>query len=171
MSQGLRDMLANRRFAIPLIILLAFCFIGLILVGAVLILRPGAPPEGTPIAQETSTRPLIPTEQPTSTRVPTGSPTPRPSPTLVPLGTQVGSASGGTPVSSVGDGATATAAAATAEATTEPTATGSTGGEATATPQTEEELADTGVGWGLILFSGIGLALLALVARRVRLAQ
>ena len=49
MSQGLREMLANRRFAIPLIVLLAFCFVGLILVGVVLILKPGAPDQGTEV--------------------------------------------------------------------------------------------------------------------------
>jgi hypothetical protein len=165
MSQGLRDMLANRRFAIPLMVLLAFCFIGLILVGVVLILRPGAPDGGEPVAQATSTQPLEPTALPTSTRAPTDTPTPRPTPTLVPLGTEV-SSSGGTPVSSVGEGATPTGAAATTAATEE-----STPGAATATPQTEEELAQTGVGWGLILFSGVGLAILVLVARRLRLAQ
>jgi hypothetical protein len=161
MSEGLRDMLANRRFAIPLIILLAFCFIGLILVGVVLILRPGAPPPGTPVAQATATTALEATEEPSPTPQPIDSPTPRPSPTLVPLGTPVRSESTGTPVSPAGTG----------EATAEPTATGSAAGEATATPQTEDELAQTGVGWGLILVSGIGLAVLVLVARRLRLAH
>jgi hypothetical protein len=169
MSQGLRDMLRNRRFAIPLIILLAFCFIGLILVGIVLILRPGAPDTGESVAQATATQPLEATERPTSTRVPTDSPTPRATPTLVPLGTQVSSASEGTAVSPAGEGVTPTGAPGTAEATEEPTSGAGTG-EATATPQTEEELAETGVGWGLILFSGVGLAILVLVARRLRLA-
>lgn len=168
MSEGLRDMLANRRFAIPLIILLAFCFIGLILVGVVLILRPGAPPPGTPVAQATATTALEATREPTSTPQPIDSPTPRPSPTLVPLGTPVSSEATGTAESSAG---TPVSPAGTDEATAEATATGSAGGEATATPQTEDELAQTGVGWGLILVSGIGLAMLVVVARRFRLAQ
>lgn len=171
MSQDLRDMLANRRFAIPLIILLAFCFIGLILVGVVLILRPGASDGGTPVAETTDTATLEPTDQPTSTPVPTDSPTPRPSPTLVPLGTPEDSGSVGTPVSSAGGDATSTSEAAAATPTTEPTSTAPPAGEATATPQPEDELAQTGVGWGLILFSGAGLAVLALIARRLRLAH
>jgi hypothetical protein len=167
MSQDLRDMLSNRRFAIPLIILLAFCFVGLILVGVVLILRPGAPQDDEPVAQATATVPADATDLPTSTPAPTDSPTPRSSPTLVPVGTEVTSGSGGTPVSSVDGDATATEPVATVE----PTSTETAGAEATATPPTEEELAETGVGWGLILFSGIGLALLVLVARRLRLAH
>ena len=167
MSQDLRDMLSNRRFAIPLVVLLAFCFIGLILVGIVLILRPGAPQDGGPVAQATSTVPTDVSEPPTWTPAPTDSPTPRSSPTLVPVGTEVTSGSGGTPVSSADGAATATEPVATAE----PTSTESATAEATAIPSTEEQLADTGVGWGLILFSGIGLALLVLVARRLRLAH
>jgi hypothetical protein len=164
MSQGLREMLANRRFAIPLIVLLAFCFVGLILVGIVLIVRPGAPDADEPVAGVTNTPDLESTAQATSTQVPTDAPTRRPTPTLVPLGTPVESASGGTPVSSVGGDATATTAA-----TAEPTATS----EATATPipVTDEELADTGIGWGLVLFAGVGLAMLAVAARRFRMAQ
>lgn len=170
MSQDLRDMLANRRFAVPLIILLAFCFIGLILVGIVLILGLGASDGDQPIAEVTDTATLEPSEPPTWTPEPTDSPTPRPSPTLVPLGTSDGPTSGGTPVSSAGGEATATSGAATAEPTAESTSTVPTSEQGTATPQTEEELAQTGVGWGLILFSGAGLAALALVARRLRLA-
>ena len=160
MSRDLRDMLANRRFAIPLIILLAFCFVGLILVGVVLILRPGASDGGEPVAQATATVTLVPTDQATSTPSPTNSPTPRPSPTLVPLGTATEAALAGTPSSTP-----------TSTPTAESTSTTSPGGEATATPQTEDELAQTGVGWGLILFSGAGLAVLVLVARRLRLAH
>jgi hypothetical protein len=55
MSQGLRDMLANRRFAIPLIVLLGFCFIGLLLIGVILIWKPGAQPVEEPVAQITAT--------------------------------------------------------------------------------------------------------------------
>lgn len=167
MSQDLRDMLANRRFAIPLIILLAFCFVGLILVGVVLILRPGPSDGGEPVAELTDTVTLVPTEQLTSTPAPTDSPTPRPSPTLVPLGTSTEPVSAGTAVTSVAGEGTATGEATTAV----PTATSTIGGEATATPQTEDELAQTGVGWGLVLFSGAGLAVLVLVARRLRLAH
>ncbi|MEJ2734210.1 MAG: hypothetical protein P8189_11700 [Anaerolineae bacterium] len=160
MSQDLRDMLANRRFAIPLIILLAFCFVGLILVGVVLILRPGPSDDGEPVAEATLTATFVPTERLTSTPSPTDSPTSRPSPTLVPLGTSTESVSAGTPSSTPSSTPTA-----------ESTSTTSPGGEATATPQTEDELAQTGVGWGLVLFSGAGLAVLALVARRLRLAH
>ena len=165
MSQGLREMLANRRFAIPLIILLAFCFVGLILVGVVLILRPGAPDTDEPVAQATNTPELEPTVQATSTQAPTEAPTERPTPTLVPIGTPVDSGSGGTPVSSTGGDATPTTAA-----TAEPTATSTQSAEATATPIPDEELADTGIGWGLVLFAGAGLAVLAVVARRFRMA-
>ena len=161
MSQGLRDMLANRKFAIPLIILLAFCLIGLILVGIVLILRPGATETGTPVAQTTFTATLEPTTRPIPTSIPTNSPIPRASPTLVPLGTPVISAATGTAASPAGGTATPGGAATGTAASP----------SATATPPTDEELADTGIGWGLILFSGIGLALLAVVARRLRLAQ
>jgi hypothetical protein len=164
MSQGVREMLANRRFAIPLIILLAFCFVGLILVGVVLIVKPGAPDADEPVAQATNTPGLQPTDQATSTQAPTDAPTPRPTPTLVPLGTPVDSASGGTPGSSVGGDATPTTAA-----TAAPTATSAA--QATATPVTDEELADTGIGWGLVLFAAIGLAVLAVASRRLRMAR
>jgi hypothetical protein len=166
MSQGVREMLANRRFAIPLIILLAFCFVGLILVGVVLIVKPGAPDADEPVAQATNTPGLQPTEQATSTQAPTDEPTARPTPTLVPLGTPVDSTSGGTPVSSVGGDATPTTAA-----TAEPTATAGQGAQATATPIADDELADTGIGWGLVLFAGIGLAVLAVASRRLRMAR
>lgn len=153
MSQGLRDMLANRRFAIPLIVLLAFCFVGLILVGIVLILRPG---DNGDVAQATDTPVLEPTARATSTPIPTEEPTQRPTPTLVPLGTSVSSGSGDeTPTT-----------AATEEPTAAPTQTPS----ATGTPITDEELADTGIGWGLVLVAGIGLGMLAVAARRLRMA-
>jgi hypothetical protein len=171
MSQDLRNMLANRRFAIPLIVLLAFCFVGLILVGIVLILRPGASDGGEPVAQATATVTLVPTDRPTSRPSPTDLPTPRPSATLVPLGTSSEPVSADTPVTSATGDATATGEATTAAPTAASTSTASTGGEATATPQTEDELAQTGVGWGLILFSGAGLAVLTLIARRLRLAH
>lgn len=164
MSQGVREMLANRRFAIPLIILLAFCFVGLILVGIVLIVKPGAPDGDEPVAQATNTPGLQPTEQATSTQAPTDEPTARPTPTLVPLGTPVDSTSGGTPVSSVGGDATPTTAA-----TAAPTATSAPA--ATATPTTDEELADTGIGWGLVLFAGVGLGVLAIASRRLRMVR
>jgi hypothetical protein len=151
-------MLANRRFAIPLIVLLAFCFVGLILVGIVLILRPG---DDGDVAQATDTPVLEPTTQATSTPVPTEEPTRRPTPTLVPLGTSVSSAGG----SENGEGTPVTAA--TATATTAPTQTP----QATSVPVTDEELADTGIGWGLVLMAGIGLGMLAVAARRLRMAR
>lgn len=159
MSQGLRTMLANRRFAIPLIILLAFCLIGLILVGVVLIVKPGAQDADEPVAQTTSTMEPALTVPATSAPESTEAPTPRPTPTLVPLGTSAGSTSGGED------------AAPTTAATSEPTATSGSSTQATDVPITDEELADTGIGWGLALFAGVGLALLAVAARRLRMAR
>lgn len=164
MSQGMRDMLSNRRFAIPLIILLGTIFVGLILVGVVLILRPGDGNNGE-VAQATSSPAPSPTALFTSSPTPTKSPTARPTPTLVPLGTAV---------TSTGGNSTATpteAAAATSEPTAQATSGTGSEAQATATPLPDEELADTGVGWGLIVLSGIGLAGLVIFARRFRLAQ
>jgi hypothetical protein len=175
MSQGLRAMLANRKFAIPLIILLAFCLIGLLLIGIVLIsgMASGkkAVAQTTPTVAATPTAALV-----TFTPVPTKAPTSRPSPTLVPVGTAVGSAGGGaTPAATSGATAVSTktgVGAATAVPTTAPTSAQGTGAQATAAPQAEnEQLAQTGVGWGLVLASGIGLALLVIAVRRLRLAS
>jgi hypothetical protein len=178
MSQGLRDMLANRRFAIVLISLLAFCFIGLIILGVVLIWRPGASDDGGAVAQETLTPSVTPepSESPTPRPTSTYTPTPRPSPTLVPVGTSPGT--GGDATTTVeltatddvsGDGGEATATSMPEATATSGTAAGAE--DTPAPPGGEEELAQTGVGWGLILFSGIGLALLAVAARRLRLAS
>ena len=166
MSQGLRDMLANRRFAIPLIILLAFCFVGLILVGVVLILRPGAPDGDEPVAEVTDAPGLDVTEQATVAPTATETSPPKPTPTLVPLGTSVDSAAGETPGSPVSPDETPTTAA-----TAEATATAEQAAEETPVPITDEELADTGIGWGLVLFAGVGLAGLTIVARRFRMAR
>lgn len=164
MSQGMRDMLSNRRFSIPLIILLGTIFVGLILVGIVLIVGAGNGNNGE-VAQATSTTAPQPTALFTSSPTPTESSTPRPTPTLVPLGTSV---------SSAGDQATPAATEA-ASPTTGPAAQATPGtgsaAQATATPLPEDELADTGVGWGLVIISGIGLAALVLFARHLRLAQ
>lgn len=164
MSQGFREMLANRRFAIPLIVLLAFCFIGLILVGIVLILRPG---DGAPVAQATTPAATATRSQPvTFTPSPTATRTPRPSPTLVPMGT----------VGSDTEEPSATASPVPSEeasplATATPVSGGSAVAQETATPVAEgDELADTGLGWGLVIFSGLGLAVLLAGARRLRLA-
>jgi cytoskeletal protein RodZ len=179
MSQGLRDMLANRRFAIPLIILLAFCFIGLILVGIVLILRPGAEDGNQPTAVAEITSTVTPTaeELVTFTPTPTETPTPRPTPTLVPIGTggtstTATSATGAEPTAAGAGTAVAQVTASTVSVpTTTPSVAATSGGQATATPTSETgELAQTGAGWGLILFAGAGLAMLAVVARRLRLA-
>jgi cell division septation protein DedD len=167
MSQDLRDLLANRRFAIPLIILLGFCFVGLILIGIVLIWRPGSQGGGETVADVTATAASEATARPTQSAIPTRSPTPRPSATMVSLSTEVASSSGGTPVTSTGGEGTPTTTEATTEATAQATATP----QATATLQAEDELADTGVGWGLVLFSAVGLAGLAIVARRLRMAH
>ncbi len=167
MSQDLRSMLANRRFAIPLIILLGFCFVGLILIGIVLIMGPRLPAGEEAAADVTLTAVSESTMRPTVTSLPIQSPTPRPTATMVPLGTEVASSSDGTPATSTAEEGTPTTVSGTPEATAQATATT----QSTATPQSEEELADTGVGWGLIAFSAVGLAMVAVVARRLRMAQ
>ena len=159
MLQGLRDMLANRRFAIPLIVLLLFCLAGLILVAIVLIFKPGAQDADDAVAQATSTPEPALTAAATSDVEPTEVPTRRPTPTLVPLGTSVGSTGGDED------------AAPTTAPTAEPTATSGSSTEETPVPITDEELADTGIGWGLALSAGAGLALLAVAARRLRMAR
>jgi hypothetical protein len=178
MAQGFRDMLANRRFAIPLIILLAFCFIGLLLIGVILIWQPGAPEDETPVAGVTSTATLTPTDSVPATSVAlTDTPTPRPSPTLVPVGTAVDSAAALTATAAAAAGgegeATATVTATTGAAATAE-ATSDQGGAAEETPvpgSEDDQLAQTGVGWGLILASAVGLAALVVAARRLRLAS
>jgi len=201
MSQGLRDMLANRRFAIPLIVLLAFCFIGLILIGIVLIWQPGAPDRGEPVAQETASATAEPTDLATFTPTATSTSTPRPSPTLVVLDTPGAGTPGAEtpdeetpgaetpgveePLSTAEVGETQVAAEQTmtadagqtgSSADQTATAEAASGEEPTAAPTDtatvdDEELAQTGVGWGLILFSGVGLGLLAIAARRLRMAN
>ena len=187
MSQSVRDMLANRRFTIPLMILLAFCLVGLILIGVVLIWQPDFLDDGTTVAQASVTSPPEQTALPTVAPTATETATPRPSPTLVPLGTQPATAPEASPSSAEGD-ETQEAAEQTTTAVTGETATveeGSTpeatatvveeGGSEEATPAPTEptveegELAQTGIGWGLVFFSGAALGLLAIVARRLRL--
>ncbi|MGC9335630.1 MAG: hypothetical protein ACP5JJ_15890 [Anaerolineae bacterium] len=102
----------------------------------------------------------------TRTPLPTLTRTPKPSPTLVPLGTVVTS---GTAEPS------ATALPAPSEepspAATATTVSGGGLAQASATPVSQsDELADTGLGWGLIIISGVGLAALLAGARRLRLA-
>lgn len=177
MSQGMRDMLANKKFAIPLIVLLGFCLVGLILVGIVLLLRPGAraaevPPQD--VAGEVLTPSVTPVELVTFTPTATDTPTPRPTATLVPVDTVAPPAGTSEATVDIGGGE--------GTGTAEATATTATGGQATATsapsqptattaPTTAEgELAQTGLGWGLILFSSAGLAGLAMAARRLRLS-
>jgi cytoskeletal protein RodZ len=177
MSQGVRNMLANRRFAVPLIILLAFCLIGLILIGAVLIWQPSfLDGGGTTVAQESATATLEPTASATlgPTATATATATPQPSPTLVPLGTQpVATSEATVATAEVAETQDATQLTTTAVAGQTATAEEGSGEEATPAPTEAagegEELAQTGVGWGLILFSGVGLGLLAAVARRLRL--
>ncbi|MBN1135609.1 MAG: hypothetical protein JXM73_03445 [Anaerolineae bacterium] len=151
----MRDLMTNRRFAIPLIIMLALCLIGLLLLGVVFVSGRNKPvAEAAPTATLRPTQTLVLSATPSATTQPTAKPTN----TLVPVGTLVSAA-------------TATlspAVADTAVPTTGPTA--GTGEQPTATPPDEDELADTGVGWGLILASGVGLALLFIAARRLRLA-
>ena len=166
MSQGVRDLLSNRRFAVPLIALLAFCFIGLLLIGIVLIMRPGATGDRGAVAGATVSPTVTSSVPPTVTATPSPSPTASPtsSPTLVPVGTVT------TEVDAEGTVApTSTLVAAPgsqAEATTEPAGAEA---EETVSPEDDEELAQTGLGWGLVLASGAGLAGLAIAARRLRL--
>ena len=164
MSQGVRDMLSNRRFAIPLIILLAFCFIGLLMIGIVLIFRPG---DGDDVAEitETATVAVTDTREPTDTLPPTNTPTRSPTATRVLGGTPTDGAEGEpTPTST--EAAVIVTSVAGETQTVEPTVE-----EATTTPEPEDELADTGVGWGLVVFSAIGLGALVIVARRLRMAS
>lgn len=164
MSQGLRELLANRRFAIPLIVLLAFCFIGLLLIGIILIWKPGLPTRGEAIVQATATPPVTATQPRPPTFTPTSSPTPRPSPTLVPVGPTVGGpTSAATTEATVpaGEEAVPTQVASTPTSTPSPSAQETT--------SEDNELAQTGIGWGLILASGTGLAALTFIARRLRL--
>jgi hypothetical protein len=179
MAQNFRDMLANRRFAIPLIGLLGVCFIGLLLLGFVFIL-PSLKSDTGRVAEvpatEAAAAPAATKPPSAAATVPPNTPTPKPTPTLVPVGTAVESAAGGAataPVTTGSTGTTASVAAATqllAEVVATPE--GGSGDQLNPTPQAEEEeLAQTGIGWGLILFSGVGLALVAIAARRLRLAS
>lgn len=159
MSSDLRALLANRRFAIPLIALLGIAFVGMILVGVILITRPGSD-DGSQVALATSTPESEPTERSTATALPSATLEPAATPTLVPVGT------------SESPSATDIALTSTSEAESSSQATPGSGNTpvATAAAPAEEELADTGVGWGLILVSAIGLSGLVVVARRLRLA-
>ena len=151
MSQIVRNLAANRRFAIPLIILLALCLVGLLSLGVLLVSD-----RNKPVAEATATATLQPTQTSVPTMVPTSAaqPTAKPTNTLVPVGTPVSVASATLPP----------AIADTAAPTSGPV-------QPTAAPPDEDELADTGIGWGLILTSGVGLALLFIAARRLRLAS
>ena len=182
MSQGFRDMLANRRFAIPLIALLALCFIGLLGLGIIFVMGLGGNGD---VAQATATPEATATvgsgcyrsgDGPARTH---GHADAQALAHLVPLGT----------VTTVAETPEATEEATTAPnadntdaPTVEPTATEQAqateeatsepdDNQETVTPEPEEdELAQTGLGWGLVLFSGAGLAMLAVAARRLRLA-
>jgi hypothetical protein len=175
MPENLREMLANRRFAIPLIALLGICFVGLLLLGFVFIL-PSLKPQSEPVAQAAATNvavaaPATKAASATAT-MPPDTPTPKPTATLVPIGTVMESGVGAaeTPVLlSSGEGTTVALAAAT-QSVAEAEATSSSEASATSEPE-EGELAETGIGWGLILFSGVGLAFVVLAARRLRLAS
>ena len=167
MSQGIRDMLANKKFAIPLIILLGFCLVGLILVGVVLLLRPGdgEGDRSTELAGAALTPSVTAIDLVTFTPGPANTATPRPSATLVPVAT-VAVTAGATAAATADVGATS--GAPTAQATAAATAAVS---QATATiaADGDDELAQTGLGWGLILFAGGGLAALTMAARRLRM--
>jgi hypothetical protein len=166
MSREIRALLANRRFAIPLIALLGIAFVGLILVGVILITRPGTSDDGSQAALATSTSALEATERPTTTALPSATVEPSSTPTLVPLGTPASPSE-----TDVADASTSEAETPSdEEATAQPTPGSGDSPAATATAPTEDELADTGVGWGLIVLSAIGLSGLVLLARRLRLA-
>jgi hypothetical protein len=178
MAQNFRDMLSNRKFAIPLIALLGVCFVGLLLLGIVLIL-PGlrSTADSERVADAIPTEAAVepePTEVPnTPTLAPTTTPTPEATPTLVPVGTQLASADANATATVKAEAQATSDASATKEAATdEPTPEGM-GDQpaATATPAIEDqELAETGVGWGLVIFSGAGLAAVAVAARRLRMS-
>ena len=179
MAQNFRDMLSNRKFAIPLIALLGVCFIGLLLLGIVLIL-PGlrGTSDSDRVAEAVPTEAVVepePTEVPnTPTLVPTKMPTPEATPTLVPVGTQLVSVADDlTATAEVNQEATPASSDAEVAATAESTPAGGSGDQPTATvaPAVEdEELAETGVGWGLVIFSGAGLAAVVVAARRLRMS-
>jgi hypothetical protein len=146
--------------------------IGLILIGVVLIWQPAALDDLGRLAQATTA--VLPEETETATPTATKTATPRPSPTLVPLGTQPAATpettASGAEAEETQDVAEQTM---TAVAVDTAAAQGGNGEEATPapteSPEEDDELAQTGIGWGLILFSGAGLGLLAAVARRLRL--
>lgn len=176
MTGNLRSLLTNRRFAIPLIVLLGFCFIGLLMIGFVLIFRPGAETKADTEARIAAVAPTSPTAKRTSSPIPEASSTSTPRPTLTPFSTSTKEATE--------EAASTTVAMTTATPTSEseagptetPTATAEEGtSEPTASPEPEEtgddELAQTGIGWGLVFISAVGLAGLVIVARRLRLAS
>jgi hypothetical protein len=175
MAENLRGMLANRRFAIPLIALLGICFVGLLLLGFVFIL-PSLKAGSEPVAQAAATHGAvaIPTTIAASATatVPPATATPKATATLVPIGTVIGSGAvvAETPILLSSGAGTTVALAAATQSTAEVQATTTTEASATSQPE-EDELADTGIGWGLILFSGVGLAFVVLAARRLRLAS
>ena len=179
MSQSIRDLMANKKFSIPLLILLGFSLVGLILAGVVLLQRPGGEPtaEPTQVAGAALTPSVTAADLVTFTPAPTNTPTAEPSPTLLPVApvasptllpvAPVTSVAGGTPA------ATATArVAGSASPTPQNTATPDTAvSQATATTaatDSDGELAQTGLGSGLILLAGGGLAALAVAAHRLR---
>jgi hypothetical protein len=179
MAQNFRDMLSNRKFAIPLIALLGVCFIGLLLLGVVLILPGlGGTSDGDRVADAIPTEAVVepePTEVPnTPTLVPTKVPTPEATPSLVPVGTQLVSAADDLTATAATEQESTPEASATTEAVAdEATPEGGQGDQPAAaeTPAVEDqELAETGVGWGLVIFSGAGLAAVVVAARRLRMS-
>jgi hypothetical protein len=156
MSQVASYLKANKGFAIILFGGVALCLVALLGLGIVLLTSRG----NEPAAQEpTATLQPTHTSVATTTSTATAQPSAKPTNTLVPVGTPV-SFSTATPPPAVVD---------TAVPTTGPTV--GTGQQPTTAPPDEDELADTGVGWGLILASGVGLALLFIAARRLRLTS
>ena len=174
MSQGMRALLANRKFAIPLIALLALCLIGVLMIGIVIVAQPGQAGElvakaEVPLDIGVGAVSAVPGEalEPTAMPSPVASPTPRPTATWVPVRT----ASNQTlPMAA----ATATVAvvAQAQPLTSNPATSARLLAQASDDPSAgDSELAETGVGWGLVMASGIGLAMVVLFARRMRLAS
>jgi hypothetical protein len=169
MAERFRELLANRRFAILLIALLAFCLVGLIVIGVVFIFGLNGDDEPESVAQATtpvSEPTQVPTTAPTS--VPADTATPNPTATLVPVETSAKTVLMTATLPAEGPTGAAAGSGGTPTSGSE---TGAPSGETATQSPEEETLAQTGVGWGLIIAAGFGLALLGLAARRLRLAD
>ena len=165
--QRLRDALSRSRANRPFVIMM-FGLGGLLILGIlaiILMLVFGNNGDaGDEIAQATATPPsTLP-----ATDTPAPSPTPAPSETPRPTATRVlGQETPGTPA----EEETPTQEPATPSADETPSATEPPASAATATPPTDQQTPQTGLGWGWIVAIGLGLAGVVLAARRLRLAN